>query len=255
MYKHMGESVKLVFERGIWRETFWNVFQNKLVFATVIGLLLGMAILSEITGRNGSGGANFAWAFLAIAAHSTILNRKAGFASFNDHKIFLPFILRGLFFSLVPLFGAIPALLAFGDLGSKVLGLIFTAIAFGFLEALLLAKWGSWLPATVAGGDKTFSAASRRGTKTFGYVFGRLLGCSTLLWVVAAILGFGIFFIFVLVKQSLAAPTLTVANDIRDWIITILVFIVASIQTVLLATVLSRAYLIAENQMPVSNSA
>jgi hypothetical protein len=250
--QRMGESVKADFEHGIWRATFLNFFQNKAVVAVVVALLLGMAILKQFTGSSGSGASSFAWAILAIAAHSTILTQKSGFAGLNNNKIWLPFVLRGLFFSLMPIIGVIVGLVMFGDTGSKVAGLVFTAIVFGFFEALLLAKWGTWLPATVADGDKSFGAAGRRGNKTFGYVFGRLLGCSILLWAVAGVLAFGLTFMFVVIEPAFPQQTGSLVNDVIEWTIVTGVLVVASIQTVLLATVLSRAYLIAESRTNVS---
>jgi hypothetical protein len=71
-----------------------------------------------------------------------------------------------------------------------------TIIVYGVLETLLLAKWGAWLPSVIAEGDRSFAAAGRRGSKTFVFVFLRLISCAGLGYVASFL------FLFVAVHFS-----------------------------------------------------
>jgi len=65
---------------------------------------------------------------------------------------------------------------------------LFSIVAFGAVFGVLVfSLWGTWLPAIVADGDRTFAVAYRRGVKTRNYSAPRLVVGPGLLTIVVGI--------------------------------------------------------------------
>ena len=239
--------MELTFERGLWKETIYNSQRNIRLMLGVVSALVALSVAQDIwkLGTSGNIGATFAWIILAIAAHATILKGQSGYISTVDKKIFRPFILRAFAFAAVGIIGSLFTIPFWGD-GS--LGRIILAMlpAYGLTEALLLAKWGTWLPAVVAEGDLSFAAAGRRGSVTFGYICLRLILCSGILLAIAFIT-----FAVALDYAGSDGAIWTQASGFNFGALaaTLAFFFAFAFQTVMLATVLSRAYLISEAKL------
>lgn len=241
----------MTFERGIWQETARNFWANRLVVLTAIGLLMAVTIYENYTHSKSSGGiwTEFVWLPVAIAAHATILNGQSGFGTMSGNRyksVFGPFFWRGLGLSFL---GIIPAtVLTISILGTrKDTLLVITLVAvYGAIESLILAKWGTMLPACVAEGDKSLKVAAARGSKTFSYVITRFWGCNAVFLIVGfSVVIFASSFFLVTPKSSAAPADSTYSDAILEIVeLTLLAF-----NLVMLATILSRAYLIAEAEM------
>jgi hypothetical protein len=111
---------------------------------------------------------------------------------------------------------------------------------------LILSKWGTWLPAVVADGDRSFAAAGKRGSITFGYVCLRLFACNGLLLAVAFL---GLAFGIELIGSDGSIWSAETGFSLATFLLVCVFYFVFAIQTVLPATILSRAYLIAEAKL------
>jgi hypothetical protein len=235
------------FKRGLWKETIYNSQRNLLLMLGIVVALLALSVAQDIwkLGTGGNVGATFAWVMLAIAAHATILKGQSGYIATVDQKVLRPFMVRAFAFAAIGIIGSLFTIPFWGD-GS--LGRIILAMlpAYGLTEALLLAKWGTWLPAVVAEGDRSFSAAGRRGSVAFGYVCLRLVFCNGVLLAIA--------FITLAIALNYAGSdgeiwTQESGFNVGAFAATLTFFLTFAFQTVMLATVLSRAYLIAEAKL------
>ena len=236
--------MKQKFERGLWTETTHNFRMNFWLIASVVGALLAWSLIQERfqVGRSGGSLSAIIWVLVAMSVHATILRGKAGFA-IHGENLFTPFLWRAFLFGGVGLAGMLLTIPLWPDLNRSLV--IYPILAvYGFLETILLSKWGTWLPAVIANGDKSFAAAGRRGSKTFGYVLSRLL--------------FGVGSGFLASFILLAIMLVVLDTDGTLWsqekgfyflptLAELIFFLTFSYQIVMVATVLSRAYLIAES--------
>jgi hypothetical protein len=248
--------MELKFERGLWRETLRNCRINLTFILVIVGVLLPLSIAEEIwdLGNGSAIGTTIAWILLAIAAHATILKGKGGYQAAADKQVFISFSLRTIGFALVGLVGSLFTLPFVGDGGLDRILLLMVPV-YGLVEALILSKWGTWLPAVLADGDRSFAASGKRGNITFGYVCLRLVTCNGLLLAVA-FLGFGLG--IALIGSDGSVWSAANGLSLSTFLLLCVFYFVFAIQTVLLATILSRAYLIAEaklnNKMPATTA-
>lgn len=240
------------FERGIWEESVRNFWANKFVVVIAVGLLIAVGIFQDYTHSTSGGGmwVEFAWLPVAIAAHATILNGQSGFATFSSSQykiVFSPFLWRSIGLSFI---GVIPAMaIAIPIVGTENMTLFTYVIMalYAAFESLILAKRGTMLPACVAEGDKSLKAASDRSAKIFGYVLGRFWSCNAVLLVIG---GGGIILCYSIVVSFLKTLFTITDNVIVDIFLQTSITILLAFNLVMLATILSRAYLIAEGKVP-----
>ena len=239
--------MELKFQRGLWRETLRNCRINLSFILVIVGVLLPLSIAEEIwdLGNGSAIGTTIAWILLAIAAHATILKGQGGYQAAADKQVFISFSLRTIAFALVGLIGSLFTLPFVGDGGMDRI-LLLTVPAYGLAEALILSKWGTWLPAVMADGNRSFAAAGKRGNITFGYVCLRLVTCNGLLLTVA-FLGFALG--IALIGSDGSVWSATNGFSLAAFLLACVFYFAFAIQTVLLATILSRAYLIAEAKL------
>ena len=245
-----GWRQNMIFERGIWAETFRNFWTNKWVVLAVVVILTARAVVEDYTQSSGVGGiwVGLVWFPLIIAAHATILNGTNGFYGINGDQfrtVYFPFLWRSLGLSMICFLPAFAiAFLVAGSENVFELSII-VMLSYAAFASFVLAKWGTMLPACVALGNRTIKAASARGSKTFGYIIGRFWVCNTLLLVVG--------FIGIVVASTIANRLSSTANSIGHYVIEAveqtLIALMLAMNLVLLATILSRAYLIAEAEM------
>lgn len=239
--------MELKFERGLWRESLRNFILNFLLILCVVGTLVILSLAQDVfhLGTSGNTGSTFAWIMLAIAIHATILKGQSGFSGVSSRANIGPFVGRAFAFAIVGLIGSMFTLPLVGDAGIEYI-IMAMLPAYGLIEATLLSKWGTCLPAVIAEGDRSLSAAGKRGKVAFPYSFLRLLFCNGSVLAVSFIvlaIGIGHF--------SDNGSIWSQANGFNFAIFTlsIIFFLAFAFQTVMLPTVLSRAYLIAEAKL------
>ncbi len=227
-----------------------NYFESKGQLAMVVIAIfttVGLVLLGMFTQHNNGSASSIAWLFLAISAHTKILKGRSGPLTMYKKGVFGPFLWRSAVFAILALLLLIPAA-HFAEFGkgheSWVGGL--AILMYFFVQTLLLSMWGTWLPAVVADGDRSLAAANRRGRKVFSFVFSRLIGLSAALWISAALITFVLTFIAVLIKHLI---TIEIGFDLEAVPVWSVILVAVACQTVLVATILSRAYLIAEGKM------
>ena len=234
----------LTFERGLWTEAVLNAKANLRVILFVVGVLIAWTVFTNVTGNNSSAVSTIIWLMVIIPAHAKILRGQAGFAALSQKGVFTGFIWRSLLFFVA---GLIPAFLTFplsGQLAGDNWVLFIFLPVYGICQALLLSIWGTWFPSVVADGDKSLAAAWQRGKRTFVYVFLRLIFCNGLI----LILAFGMLLIFYsFVEAEGPIWSQTTGLDVRVLILVTTFTIAMAVQFVMMATILSRAYLIAED--------
>lgn len=240
--------MKLNFDRGLLAETTINFHKNILLLAIVVVTLMVVTLFDArypIVGV--SAFSSIIWAILAMSVHATILKGLPGFVIHKEGRFFLPFLWRTLVFAGM----AVVAMAIIVKLWVQVEPdyIIYPVLGiYALIEALLLSKWGTLLPAVIANGDTKLATAGRRGSKTFFYVFLRLvfgvglgyLAAFALLFVVSRYLGSaGIYW------------SLEFGFDFKTILIGLVFYFVFAYQIVMIATILSRAYLIAESEFPI----
>ena len=238
----------MIFERGIWREATRNFWLNKWIVLLAVTLISAANALSDITDSKASAGiwVEFAWLPLAIAAHATVLKGTTGFAAMGGGKFkspFSPFLWRSIGLSIAGIVPAavfaLPLLVIVKNVDLIIISIL---VFYGIFESIILAKWGTLLPASVAEGDKSFNAASARGTRKFGYAFGRFWGCNAVVLIVSySLFAIGEFFVLRLPDASLQKIYIIPVDVIFTFLL--------AFNLVMLATILSRAYLMAEDEM------
>lgn len=233
---------------GIWRAA-WTILQrNPSAGLAYVAAMMVIGFLQDHM-NSGSGLAiaqAFAAAFLAIPAHLSVLKNVDVGLKLKDagaDKAIVPFVLRGL--GLGVLAGIVPLIVLIVMLvrteGETSIGFLVFGILAIVTFALVFAKWGTMLPATVAGGDKRFAAAGARASRCFGYAFPRLLVSFGLLGVATAstVFLFGMF-----------ADSSTFSSDagIGSVVTSLLFNGLGAYQIAMTAVILSRAYLMAEDK-------
>ncbi len=241
----------MTFERGIWAESLRNFWLNKLVVLTAVVILAAFSAFEEFSHSKNGGSVwiGLVWLPVAAASHATILKGQPGFACMRGEQYrstFLPFTWRSLLLSFI---GIVPAMIvAFSMVGfeSRTVFIYALLAVYAAIESLILAKWGTVLPACVAGGDKSLERAGARGSEIFGYVFSRFWACNAPVLVVglAAVI-FGTTLVFAEIPTVIDS-TFDVAVKLLAYA---LIFVLFAYNLVLIATILSRAYLIAEAKL------
>jgi len=232
-----------MFSRNIWEEALCVARANLAVIAFVVLAFIALFILDERFKASSSSmsiASTFLWTGLALMSHSTVLNGKSGLSA--DYKVYRAFLWRTVALGALVIVPTVLAALFFASYG--MLWLYIGGLSIGAIASLLIgSKWGTWLPAVVAGGDTGFVEAGKRGKRTFGYVFGRLSVGPGLLMIAS-------FVAYALVLSSLDSQEIwpTTGLNIQGLLSTIIFLIVQAYIVVMIAVILSRAYLIAENK-------
>ncbi|RCK27728.1 hypothetical protein [Thalassospira lucentensis] len=250
------------FDISIWGEALEVIRRNLVVFLVAIGTLWlvditifaikpeaqSPAYLSFIVGM-----------YLAIACHATILRNVQGFKVFNslEKKAYTRFWLRAgaiALLSFIPtfvlsiaIFQSLDLKAAGGDVGF-ILAMLIGVILYGGLSLALLSLAGTWLPAAIMGDGSSLKRAFARGRKTVGYSASRLIigpGANVVLFAIS---------IFVLppqIPEAIRAYTFHVGSFQfipLDIVLNGFGNVVWATGTVLIAVVLSRAYLLGEER-------
>jgi hypothetical protein len=232
-----------MFGRNIWSEAVHVSWENLSVIALVVVALLLLLIVSDYFGLSASStgiGSTLIWILLAIAGHATVLKGRSGLKSI-DNTVMMPFLYRtmGLIgLTLVPVFIGIFLTISYGETAIYLTVLLIAGIS----SILVLGKWGTWLPAVVAGGDRSLRSAGRRGRTVFGYVVSRLLAGPGIL----TIASFGAYFFLIGLFDLQALVWTDEGPQIREILISLLFTISQAFVTVMTAVILSRAYLMTE---------
>jgi len=239
------------FARGLWPET-WRVLtlntKNVLIY---ISFMLAIAILPELLTKDGEMSGLWiaqciAAALLAIPAHLTVLRNNPTLDT-TAKAATMSFVWRGIVIgglsSLPCLMVMILLIVKFGQ------GVVLATVVFSLLWLVLgsaaFAKWGTALPAAVIDGTKSFSRAGQRGSLTFGYSFPRLLlsfGTITFLQF-AVVVGATLIF-----KSSDRVFPIEGGVDIPLLLALAAGLLIGAYGLVMTAVILSRAYLMAEQQ-------
>lgn len=240
--------MRLNFHHGVWKAAAYNFRLNFALIATIVASIVVLNIALEFwrPGTNRSIGLSIGGTFIAIAVHATILKGKSGFAAIaSSDNAFLPFLFRAAAFAIIVLVIALKALSAVKNTDPFYI-LVIVILGCALLEAIILALWGTCLTAVIVGGDGSLAAAGARGSKVFTYTLLRLVFCNgTLL---------GIAYVFwYMARDILESDGLiwSKENGFSSAVLLaqIIFFTIFAFQTVMLATVLSRAYLIAETKL------
>ncbi len=237
------------FDKGIWAAA-WDVYRaNWKTVACAIVAASAYDLLMEYMGKAGGGGAFFIelliWSMVAISAHGTMLLGGADLALTDKKKTLLPFLWRSMVLVLLSLIPGLIALLVFLDKGNLGFSLFMTVLVFGLVSLVIFALLGTWLPAVVAGGDRSIGAAIDRAERTFFYSAARLLLGPGLLQIVFA--GVGLFVLANLPTPLTGEVIGASGFSFFDLLFLPLIYAVHAFTTTLLAVVLSRAYLKAES--------
>lgn len=240
--------MRLNFHHGVWKAAAYNFWLNFTLIATIIAsiVVLNSALEFWRPGTNRSIGLSIGGAFIAIAVHATILKGKSGFAAIaSSDDSFLPFLLRAAAFSIAGLAISLKALSAIKDTDPFYV-LVIVILGCALLEAVLLSMWGTCLPAVIIGADGGFAAAGARGGKVFTYTLLRLTFCNGTLLAVA--------FIFWYMARAILQTDGLIWSEENGFsgavlLVQIIFFTIFAFQTVMLATVLSRAFLMAEAKL------
>jgi hypothetical protein len=240
------------FETGIWRGMFSNAWMNRYLVLAMIAALVIISVAGDlgIASTSGIYVRILIWLYLALPAHHTALTGQSGLAKVNNRKFVLGFLGRAAALSIVGAIGFLPLISLVATLGKDAIVGIFV-IVYLATELVVLSLFGTWLPAVVDDGDRGFGAAFRRGKRTFWFVFFRLLLCNGLLIFSAGVVlvlasevsGYDKIWTSGTGFHPIAALGTTFATGL---------FV---LHVVMLATVLSRAYLIAENRIGPSPAA
>lgn len=240
-------------DENMW-STAWKVCAvNWRTSLLVLFMLMSFIVVKEWLEKNNIGGRvvdAIIWSTLATAAFRTLLLGSIGLGSGRAPKYTTTFWIKsyalgvlyitpatGIFLLLVMKFN-VPA--------QSYLG-IFSIFAFGAIFGVLVfSLWGTWLPAIIADGDRTFAAAYRLGLKTFKYALPRLVAGPGLLT---------IFVGLVLVSNGTFLSTSDILNPPRSInfipaLFFTMITLVNIYLTVLGCVVLARAYCRAEGLKP-----
>ena len=232
------------FESGIWRNVISNCLLNWKLLLGTFAMLLVASIASEFGMHTGGWLQIAVWMYLAVPAHHTALTGQGGLAAINTRSINWGFIGRALALTFSGIVAAIP-LLTFIDTDDRELALGLFVFAYLIGELFVLSLFGTWLPAVVANGDRRLAAALKRGIKTFWYVFFRLLLCSGALLIGTLVVVTGIIMATGQEDYWSASGNFQPLAAIGF----ALGMMALSINVVLVATILSRGYLKAEQEL------
>ncbi len=243
-------------DRGLWSDSVRSFMLNIKPAAVYVIAMMALGFLEDALyiGNGMVVGQALIAAMLAIPAHLTLLKGLSGMGAIADtgaSNNFLSFALRGLGLGalaiLTPLLLLIVLMIAGLNLGAA-------AIPAGFIFLMSLcfvfARWGTMLPALLVGDDKTMATAVQRATRTGTYAFFHLMvpfGLLTVLATAPAV---------IIVMMSDGDGRFLPANgsiDLPLIFATLLSNVVGAFQVVMIAVVLSRAYLRAMQTVGLTN--
>lgn len=240
-------------ESGIWVKSLEVARANRVAFCVYVTLVMAAAIFGDLQSSStlayAAGTQVFAAALLAVPAHISVLMNISGLAAIATPiagTAVTAFVSRGL---LLMALSAAPAFAVAYLLSGPATGMglkIAASYAVTLCSAaVVFAVLGSMLPATVAGTDSGIAASARRGLRSFGYAFPRMLACFGLLATAT----------YACVKVGTAfsagdAPIL-LEDEGFDITATAAAFastVIAAFHVVLTAVILCRAYMRAEGK-------
>jgi hypothetical protein len=251
MGKDLGNADFQTINQNMWLAA-WNICKlNWRTVALVTALAMFLIAFKEWTGKNSFGGGipdAILWSMMAITTFRTILFGSVGLGDTDYRKTMLPFVVRAWVLAAITYLPVVPIVVPLAIYGSSDLarGLaiplgVLGSAAFGLA---VFGLFGTWLAAIIAGGDRSFVAAYRRGKKTFSYSAPRLAIGPCLLTIfvgIAVVIG---------VNQLPSFDILQPPRSIN--IGTTLFFVVISLAnvfvTVLGTIILARAYSMIENE-------
>lgn len=188
------------------------------------------------------------WCYLAFAAHAAVLKNLSGLESISSNNLVWKFFGRTFLLSLLPILVAVLLGLALPaeERENAAERLILTMLILALpLFLITFSLFGTVLPAIVVEGNRSIARAIRRGFKTFFFTAGRL------------IIGPGVI-LALMFWFALAYPYsddgLIMADfenfSVQNLIPAIFLTFVSAISTVMLAVILSQAYVRAEEKLP-----
>ncbi|BDW88347.1 hypothetical protein [Thalassospira tepidiphila] len=255
------------FDITIWSEAVDVIRANLALFAVVVGLvwLADTAIYAfQPDAQIPFFVTFFAGIYLAVASHATILRNISGYAALKelDKKAFQRFMWRT---GAIAILGFIPSMavlmavivLLDGVIANKdamiLIAMMAVLVGYGVVTLLLLSLIGTWLPAAIVADGSNLKQAFLRGRKTIAYVITRLLigpGGNVLLFLIT------LFLLPVWVPDSISGYTIklgVIQLVPFDIVLNGFANLVWATGTVLIAVVLSRAYLLGEAGLPKTN--
>jgi hypothetical protein len=243
------------FDTGIWAAA-WDVYRtNWKTVACAIVAASAYDLFTQYMGESGGGSALFIevliWSLVAISAHGAVLLGATDLAFTDKRKLLMPFVGRSLVLTFLCLVAFLIALFAFEDRGG-LWNLLKAALVMGLVALVIFALLGTWLPATVAGGNRGIGAAIDRAERTFFYSAARLLLGPGLLQ--AGFMAVGMVLLAIL-PGILTGDVFGAAGfSPADFLSLPVIYAVHAFTTTLLAVILSRAYLIAEQARALTSS-
>ena len=252
------------FNLNIWSEAVDVIRANLKLFALVVGLV--WLADTAIYAFNPEAQAPFfvtfiAGIYLAVASHATILLKATGYSALKslDKKSFQRFMLRtgaiaiiSLIPSLVVLFamiGLLDGVIASED-AMILIAIMVVLVVYGLITLILLSLIGTWMPAAIVADGSNLKQAFLRGRKTIFYVMTRLIvgpGGNVALFLIT------LFLMPAWVPDQISNYTIHLGVfQILPFDIALNGFanLVWATGTVLIAVVLSRAYLLGEARLP-----
>lgn len=231
------------FENGIWQQAFDVYRLNLKSVAIAIAAAIGLDLLTEYLGSSGSYRTIadlIIWGMVAISMHGTVLRNEVNLGT-SDSKLLMPFVWRSLVLGVLILVPTIIAVFVFYD--EDLLATILKALpVIGLAALIVFSLWGTWLPATVVNGDKGFGTALSRGTRTFTYTVPRLLLGPGIVQVILLAVG-----VWSTTQGIMAGQVFGEAGfSLIDLIALPFIYALYALLVTILAVILSRAYLIAE---------
>jgi hypothetical protein len=237
------------FSRGLFQETIHALSVNWLVALTFLATGMVLQALDKTLGNAGLFAQLILISVLAICIHRTIMKPDSRVSV--STKIWMIWSYGWRWVAMLALSSVI------GVIPVYVLGYLFL-ISAGPIEAYIglsgvlvtivfasvLSKWGTFLPAVAVEGDSSFAGASVRGRRTFGYSAMRLFFCCGPLLIVPYALTLFRMGKFGAIDSSVIGKPMEYGLPLLFvWLLQLLF---ALFSTALIATILSRAYLIGE---------
>lgn len=175
---------------------------------------------------------------IAFVAYSTLLRGSYSEAMWTTgskpplNSFFFRFALL-FFIPLLFALGSLPFLLPLGDIS-----IVLFMLVFGICTLIMLSLFGTMLPGVIDGGERSWGAALRRGSRTWWFVCWRLIA--------------GPFLVMVLIFVAAFLPIQSeFAIDRQIQWLTMLIFVpimaIGIFASVMVAVILTQAYLRAES--------
>ena len=212
----------------------------------IVAYVGGALVLSFVKTAYGSTG-GLIWvdlllgAMVAIPAHLSMLRRgyekPALDAFYRKNRNLLSFVWRSFLLGLMSFAPALLALFFCAAFGAgKEMAIIAVVLVMLLSACVVFAVWGTMLPALVLGDDRSFGAALRRSSRSFGYALPRLPVPFVVLTVLQTALAWPAAELFGAGSTGAAAALVALAISAA----------VGAFQFVMVAVILSRSYLLAQ---------